>query len=263
MPHNTHLTFDALVSFSTYETVASYPPNWTSLNYNTYFLLNNPAKAKKVADKVNDRIKELSGKVFYQHYLQPLWDIHLNRLRLGVESKGDLKKLFLFSAVAILILLIACINFMNLTIARSSIRIKEVGIRKTLGALKTQLAWQFLSEAMLYAVLSVGIAMLLIYFSLPVFNQLLDTQISFSVRQHPEYIFAVLVLIIVIGLLAGRISGISAFPIQSYSTAQCLVIAEWSSFFVWKSLGGWPISGVSNSDYFYSGDLSSDEIYAK
>lgn len=218
LPGNTHLEFDALVSYATREALAPSEANWTSLNRNTYVLLRRGSEAEELAVKVNAHIEKLVGKpVFYNHYLQPLWDIHLNTLGLGIEADGDPRKLYLFGTIALLILLIGCINFVNLATARAAVRMKEIGLRKVLGAERRQLFRQFITEALLYSFLSALAAVGLANLALPFFNRLLDIQLSLQWWEEPRYLLALLGLIVFTGLLAGSYPAVylSGFrPIQ-------------------------------------------------
>ena len=218
LPANTHLDFDALISFATYETISKYPPNWRSLNRTTYVKLTDPVLAGQLTQKVNDHISGLvKESVFYTHFLQPLWDIHLDTVGLGVRSKGDIRKLRIFSIIAILVLLIACINFVNLTTARAALRFKEIGVRKTLGAAKKQVIGQLISEAMLYACISVLFALLIVTIAIPYFNTLLDTQLNIAFWKEPAYILAAMAAMLLVGLLAGAYP---AFKLSSYQAVQ-------------------------------------------
>ena len=123
--------------------------------------------------------------------LQKLTDIHLrSHTDSEVEPTGDISYIYLFSAIGLFILLIACINYMNLATARSAGRAKEVGMRKVVGALRAQLIGQFLSESILLVTLALGIAILLVVLCLPALNNFTHKQLAFQPTARscfPEY----------------------------------------------------------------------------
>lgn len=139
-----------------------------------------------------------------KYSLFPIKDIHLHSSRtveLGVN--GNIQYVYIFSAVALFILLIACINFMNLSTARSAGRAKEVGIRKVLGTEKKALIGQFLTESTLMAFISTLLAISIIWISMPWFNTMAGKQLEFTILFKPQYILFLFSLPIVIGILAG------------------------------------------------------------
>ena len=182
MPENSHLRFTYLLPFELFlQNHKIGEDNWDDFNYYTYVQLKDPASAKAASDKILKRLEErfqedtsLNG-----IFLQPLTDIHLySDLNLDISGNGDIQYVYIFSAIALFILIIACINFMNLATARSMKRSKEIGLRKTVGAVKPQLVGQFLGEAILYSLIAVVLAVLLIVLVLPVYNDLTQKHIS-------------------------------------------------------------------------------------
>ena len=148
-------------------------------------------------------------------YLQPLTDIHLkSNLQNEIEANGDISTIYIFSAVAIFTLLIACINFMNLATARSSNRAKEIGMRKVVGALRRHLTQQFFGESILLTFISLFIALCLIYFALPFFNSMTGKQITLLEHINPTFILAIIGITLATGVLSGSYPAIflSAFP---------------------------------------------------
>lgn len=188
MPSNSHINFDIFVSLSGSE--ESRENNWLSYNFNTYLLLRKNVTPQTIEDKLPQIIQKymwpqaqqmmnVSQEEFkksgnYVHLsLIPLTDIHLHSDRIAeLAPNSDIKIVYIFSAVAIFILLIACVNFMNLSTARSANRAKEVGIRKVLGTRRSNLIGQFLSESVLMSLISFVIALILAILVLPVFNNL-------------------------------------------------------------------------------------------
>ena len=146
----------------------------------------------------------MGGGNYFKFLLQPLTDIHLHSdLEGEIEANGDIRYVYIFSAIALFVLLIACVNFMNLSTARSAGRAKEVGIRKTLGSVRQQLIGQFLVEAMLISFLALLLAILLTEAALPFFNDLADKQLTVRYL-HPWYFLPLLLgAVVIIGLLAG------------------------------------------------------------
>ena len=139
-----------------------------------------------------------------QHYgfkLQPVTDIHLHsRLRWELEPNGNIEYIYILAAAALFTLIIACVNFMNLTTAKSAERAKEIGVRKTMGALRSQLSMQFLAESVTIALLAVFISILIIECALPFFNYI--TGLSFEVHYF-QYLLILLAVGVCIGIFAG------------------------------------------------------------
>jgi ABC-type antimicrobial peptide transport system permease subunit len=151
--------------------------------------------------------------------LQPFKDIHLyNGFENGKQSGGGIIYVRMFSLVALFILLIACINFMNLSTARSSQRAKEVGVRKVIGANRQALVGQFVGESMLFALASMGVALLLIVLLLPYFNELTDKQIILP-WASPYFLLTLLGITLFTGLVAGSYP---AFFLSAFNSIQVL-----------------------------------------
>ena len=153
-------------------------------------------------------------------YLQPLTDIHLtSRLDFEIRPNSDITYVYIFSAIALFILLIACINFMNLTTARSGQRAKEVGLRKVLGAVRPQLVRQFLSESILLVWLALIVAFPLVYLALPVLNSFAGKALIFSPIQNPLLFLGLGGIVLVVGSLSGLYP---AFFLSSFQPVQVL-----------------------------------------
>lgn len=209
-PPNSHFTFNVLASFSTF---IRYDPRigstW-SVNFSTYLLLQENTDHKKFQRKLENykeknlgpMLKPLGGELEIQ--LQPLTKIHLHsnlRGELGVNS--DIRIIFIFTAIVMVILLIACINFINLATARSASRAKEVGIRKVLGAERKKLVVQFLGESFIFAVLSLIAAIIMVKFALPYFNWLAGREIVLSHLEISWLITGLVGILLFVGLFAG------------------------------------------------------------
>jgi putative ABC transport system permease protein len=150
-----------------------------------------------------DGFKRKGGK--WDLHLQPLADLHLYSADIGTRyfEQGDIKYVYIFSAVALFIMLLACVNFMNLSTAQSAKRAKEVGIRKVLGSLRKQLINQFITEAFLFTLFAALLAVVLVILVLPAFNQLADRDLSLNVFSEFKTWIGIISLIIITALLAG------------------------------------------------------------
>jgi len=218
MPKNQHFGFDVMCSMSTLD--ESKRNVWLSMNFQTYVVLAEGTDLKKLAATFPDMLKKYVGPEMKQFMnvdweemgstgsemvlsLQPLTDIHLKSdLLAELDAKGDIKYVYIFSAIALFILLIACINFMNLATARSAHRAKEVGIRKVLGSLKSQLINQFLAESILISFVSFMLAIALAYLALPFFNDLSNKAMMLPVTE-PLFYGSIFAGIVLVGVLAG------------------------------------------------------------
>ncbi len=210
-PENSHLKVDFLCSIETFYVINDRDvEEWTNFNNYTYLLLRENVSAGAFVSKFPAFIenylpnlkKLLGGELNY--FIQPVTDIHLHS-NLGYELPGnsDIAYVYIFSAIALFILLIACINFMNLATARSAGRAKEVGLRKVMGAEKQMLVKQFLAESMLTCVVSLIVAVGLIRLALPFFNSISGMKLKIPFGEIPWLIPAFIGFTLVTGLLAG------------------------------------------------------------
>jgi putative ABC transport system permease protein len=212
LPGNTHLHFDMIGSFETLKSLFNNPnffeTQWTWVAAWMYFTVENEKDAEKISQGLPAFVKAhfpanlRDGGVALR--MQKVNDVHLtSHLELEFEQNGNLQHVYLFSFIAILILLIAIINFMNLATARASKRGKEVGLRKVLGAHKKMLVAQFMGEAVLTSFLGLIIAIAIIYIALPWFNNLTGKHIEINLFQNTPLLAGMLILGIVVGLFAG------------------------------------------------------------
>ena len=210
-PENSHLKVDFLCSIETFYVINDRDvEEWTNFNNYTYLLLRENVSTEAFVSKFPAFIdnylpnlkKLLGGELNY--FIQPLTDIHLHS-NLGYEMPGnsDIAYVYIFSAIALFILLIACINFMNLATARSAGRAKEVGLRKVMGAEKLMLVKQFLVESMLTCVVSLIVALGLIRLALPFFNSISGVKLRIPFGEVPWLIPAFIGFTLITGLLAG------------------------------------------------------------
>ena len=234
-PRNSHIDFDALLSgegWWFYEYT-----NWTSNNIFTYFRISegadlssvNTALARFIEKNVGEEILQFLGvslEAFYEQgnsynfQVTPLLDIYLHSdLTDELKPLGNFQYLYIFGAVALFIILIACINFMNLSTARSARRAKEVGVRKSIGAQRSRLIWQFLSESIGFSLISGLIALLLILLALRPFNELSGKDLSLQFFVQPGFILLIFVFMVFVGILAGSYP---AFYLTSFSPVEVL-----------------------------------------
>ena len=232
LPDNSHLRFDfvASVGGERFQQFIN-RENYTAFDSHTYIKLKPGADYKGLEAKFPKmvdtyaaaQIERNLGKSWedykkagngYRYFLQPLPSIHLDptNIESTITPGGNLKYVYILSFIALLILVIACINFMNLATARSAERAREVGVRKVMGSFKSQLVAQFLVEAILLSVVSTLIALVFVFMLLPYFNNLVEKQLHF--------VFSIDVILGLIGfaLLVGVLAGLyPAFALSSFS----------------------------------------------
>ena len=206
VPASSHFQFSSLISVQTLGDMSNF---WAYHMFQSYILLNERTSPKEIEKKFIDfnnkyiaNNPQADGK--QDIFLQPLTDIHLHSNMTGeVGVNSDIAYVYVFAGVAIFILLIACFNFTNLSTARSLSRAKEVGLRKVVGAERSQLVKQFLGEAGFFAMISLAIALAIAYLVLPVFNQLSDRQLSLDLNRNLSLVIMLFLLILFVGLSAG------------------------------------------------------------
>ncbi|HLX93950.1 MAG TPA: ABC transporter permease [Puia sp.] len=211
IPTNSQIQADMFLSMSSFKPIYGVPTSdseWTNHGYFTYVLLKSGTDAKKLAAKFPAFMEFHHGKqakqLQMQDYLslEPLRDVYLKSKRTGFVT-GSIKNVYIFSAVGLFILLIACVNFVNLTTARSAERAKEVGIRKVVGALRFQLARQFIGESVIICLIAFVLSVLFTSLMLPLFNQLAGKIISQSIFVNYPDILGLFLLSALIGVFAG------------------------------------------------------------
>lgn len=209
MPQNSQLRADVLVSMSTVVKQArGIDDAWGNFGVITFLLLKPNASAAALQAKFPDFIERHNGnerrqaKMLYTVLLEPLKDIYLHSTRPAFES-GSITNVYIFSVIAIFILFIACINFINLTTARSVERAKEIGIRKVVGATKMELVRQFIGECVLLCLMAFVLTLVLFSALLPAFNLLAGKTVSTGLLANGWYILVLQAAATGIGLLAG------------------------------------------------------------
>jgi len=218
VPRQSHFHFDLLASYSSLREDTT---RLSGMNQHyTYVLLKDRSSAASLAPRLLDFLKRnWQEDPWYTIIFQPLREIHLRSgLRSEIEPMGNRLYVYIFSAIALAVLLIACINFMNLATARSTKRAKEVGIRKAVGAPRSQLVRQFLGESLSTSVISTAGAFLLIALALPWFNRLTGKDLTSSSLADPSLLLAAAVVALAVGIVSGCYPAffLSAFePVQA------------------------------------------------
>ncbi|MCP4726118.1 MAG: FtsX-like permease family protein [bacterium] len=210
-PENSHFSFSFLLPIERVGDI--YDPfsltDWQENSYYTYFLLDENADANALEEKFDDFIKQHQHRGertedFVEYRLQPLVDIHLHsNLVRELESNSLVKYVYIFSSISLIILITASFNFMNLSTARSSIRAKEVGIRKVVGAKRKQLISQFLGESVILSLLAFIMALGIIALLLPFFNSITFKQLTVGYRTEIWKLYIILGTSALIGMGSG------------------------------------------------------------
>ncbi|MBS1596925.1 MAG: ABC transporter permease [Bacteroidetes bacterium] len=233
IPEQSHFKFDIFMAAS--ENAESRSDNWLSENWHTYILVKPGTDMKKLAQALDNMTYKYIGPLlktvlnqsieefkktgaYVRNGLTPLTDIHLHSNKTDeIGANSSIQYVYIFSAIAVLILLIACVNFMNLSTARSSNRAKEIGVRKVLGSMRNHLIQQFLTESLIISFFSLLLAVAITILLLPYFNTLAGKNISIEILFKPSMLITLVALMIVVGLLAGSYPALflSAFqPIE-------------------------------------------------
>ena len=234
-PSNSHFKFNILVSSESSDNLKR--GIWLNNFMYTYFTLRPEGTVDQVSKKFENLVEKYIGpeiekfmgttlkqlkeqKGEYGYFTTKLTDIHLHATTQdGIEIGGNITYIYFFGAIGVFIIVIACINFMNLSTARSAGRAKEVGLRKTLGSLRGQMIGQFLAESTLYSFFAVLLALVSCYFLLPLFNELSGKLLGMEVLASPVLIISLIALVVGVGLIAGSYP---AFYLTSFSPVEVL-----------------------------------------
>ncbi|HLF34076.1 MAG TPA: FtsX-like permease family protein [Cyclobacteriaceae bacterium] len=219
-PANSHIRFNYLVSMSSYKWMAD-NPEWLNNYLTTYFIIYPEADIKNVAKKLDElvvthvgpeifRFMGISLEQFlgqdgaYGYMTTPVEDIHLKvRMEDELEPGGDIAYIYIFLAIGLFIIIIASINFMNLSTARSAGRSREVGLRKTFGSHKSQLVGQFMTEAVIYSLIAMVLSVIMVILVLPLFNGIAGKSMTLSILFTPEMSGLLVAITLLIGVLSG------------------------------------------------------------
>lgn len=223
VPLNSHFIFDGLISRSTRR---DFVGSWGNFGVFTYIQLPEGYDLSKMYTSFDKIIKERVNPIFEQfgikivYELQPILDIHLySKIQDEAEEGGDITYIYIFASVAAFMLLIACINYMNLATARSVNRAKEVGVRKVMGSQRRQLIAQFIAESVVIALIAMVISLVLIYVLLPTFNSLANKSLPFSYIFQGPIILSLLAIVIFVGIVGGSYP---AFYLSGFSPINVL-----------------------------------------
>ena len=243
-PANAHLHPNVLLSFNTLNDTAVYGvenlrTNWGNNSFFTYLLLPEHYPVKNMitqfpafVDKHMDH-KDYNGlnpSKFTKLGLQKLTDIHLySHMDYEAEPNGDISRVYIFSVIALFTLLIACINYMNLSTARSALRAREIGIRKVIGARRKELILQFLSESVLICWLGLIIAALFTFITLPWLNKISGQELSFSILLKWQIITPLLLTPFIVGVISGIYPALFLSSFQPIKTLKGLFKTEGST----------------------------------
>ena len=207
-PENSQIKFDFVGSFTSIG--ASKHEEWWTANYVTYLLLQKPDQLPEFQQQLNAYMRGVSknelkmpanGPLLYN--LEPLLWVHLHSVLDGLEPNGSATTVYILGIIALLIMLIACINYTNLATVQSSAKSTEIGIRKVLGAQKSQLFGQFIGESFLLTLIALVFAVLIAVICLPYFNHLFNQRLAFSNWLQPLPIAALLLLCVLIAFASG------------------------------------------------------------
>ena len=236
VPDNSHIKFDMLASMSTYPGQAN-NQNWLNHNFYTYIVVKEGTDIKALQKKfqgmvtkyVGPQIQQILGYSIddfrkagndFSYVIEPLKDLHLKgATQYGPEPLGSITTVYIFAVVALLILVVAIINYVNLATARSAGRAKEVGVKKVAGANKTGLISQFLGESLIIVTFATVLAVLLVYALTPSFNQLIGKVLSVGLMDNIAGVLVLIALIIVVGISAGFYP---AFILASFNPVEVL-----------------------------------------
>ena len=210
-PPQSHFHFDFLAPLKTLPIIERRKSAWGSATVYTYLVLKDGASASELQTKFTAYVREhILSKMppmpgYHTNYLiQPLTDIHLHsNLKYEITANSNIMYIYIFSLIAIFVLLLACINFVNLSTARSSTRAREVGVRKVLGSHRSQLIRQFFSESTICVAFSSILAIGMCELGLPLLNSLANKHLTMGSLIAPHVLIGLFSLIIVVGLLSG------------------------------------------------------------
>ncbi|MFA6980051.1 MAG: ABC transporter permease [Ignavibacteriaceae bacterium] len=209
VPINSHFKFDFLATYSSLnqQSEATYLPQWgATFGSYTYMLAERGFDSKNFEKKAENFFKTYTNitSESWRVHTRPLLSIHLNsHLDDEIEENSSMSRIVILSSIALFILLLACINFVNLATARSSKRAVEIGIRKVLGAFKIQLIKQFLSESVLLSLISLIISLITVIIVIPFFSELVGTEIGYDLNNNWMTLLLIVVGVLTVGVLAG------------------------------------------------------------
>jgi putative ABC transport system permease protein len=203
IPDNSHLKFDYLASFNTLYTIFNrdwQSKNWLNNGLRTYLTLPPSVDLEQFDNRLRKYDLEGFNDKTWSFHVQPLKDIHFNQ---AAGGEGDIRYIYIFSAIAMFILFIACFNFVNLSTAQSSARAKEIGVRKVVGAYKKQLMRQLLGESLFFTFIALLVSLIAVVLILPSFNSLIGKELSIGAFLNFRLISGLFSLAVLTGLISG------------------------------------------------------------
>lgn len=204
LPLNSHHRYDFLVPMELLHTfMGNMMENWTWAGFYTYVLLPENVQPNQVETAIASTFDKYTDEEFPAPQLQPLNDIYFGSAEKDIAVTGNFNYVFILASIAIIVLVIACVNFMNLSTAYSTMRKKEVGMRKTLGAQRNQLVGQFLGEAILLSLFGLALALILVEFSLPFFSNFTGNPLAIPYENGWGVILGFIGLSLLVGTLSG------------------------------------------------------------
>ncbi len=224
MPQNSHFYFDFLAPFEIFEKRDRDPTHWGRFQISTYVLLQDNVSFKKLDPKISGLLQEHDVPSGPKLKLEQLIRIHLY----APDGGGDIRYVYIFSIIAAFILTIACINFMNLTTARSSTRAKEIGVRKVTGAQRADLIKQFIGESVLVSFVALGFAVGLVILILPAFNNLANKQLSLNPLGNWNIILGFAGIVLFSGFLAGSYPALFLSALKPVNILRGTLIPTWN-----------------------------------
>lgn len=219
LPKNSMFVFEAVLPYSFLREMGAINDNWGNNSIYTFVLLEKGTDIKAINKKLTDIVLENNPETTTKFMLSPLLNIHLHTQFGFGENRGPVIVVYIFTLIAIFVLLIACINFINLSTAKASGRAKEIGIKKVAGAERSAIIVQFMLESLLLVAFAMAFALILVGLSLDVFNTISGKSFDLSALFNIKFIIS----FIIVGLLAGFISGIyPAFYLSSFKPVSVL-----------------------------------------
>ena len=229
IPSNSHFHYDFLVSLTSFPDLIN-NTGWTSNNFISYLVLYEGTSKDSLEVKLKDFTRKYMGGEsfdewvargnYWEYFLQPLKDIHLTSdLNGEFEPNGNITYVYIFSVIGFIILLIACINFMNLTTAKSSLRVREVGMRKVMGSSRNRLIWQFITESVFLSYIAFIIGIIIVESLMPAYRNFVGRPLEIHYFDN----WIVIPSLLILGLVVGIISGLyPAFLLSSFKPVMIL-----------------------------------------
>ncbi len=241
LPANTHLAIDMVASFKTFEQRGPNLDTWSNNIYYTYALLREGVSGDQFQQQVNSLISRhvhpLPNRQDYTLEVQNIKDIHLHSNKdMELTANGSITHVYIFGSIALIVLLVAGINYVNLATARATQRAKEIGVRKSVGAQFGQLVAQFLSESVLLSLLALFVTAIVVELSLPVLNQLSGKTIATSVLLQGFTLGLMLVFAVFTGLLAGIYPAFVLSSFRPYEVLKGKIKTSWNEFLIRRGL---------------------------